>query len=474
MIKKAVYSYWEDNKKKANGGFRTKRELAMSLALSVELAKRQFETVELVTNDYGKALLVDQYQIPFDSVRTDLNQFNNKLDPDFWAYAKIFAYSLQTEPFIHIDNDVFIWDVIPFAKLHAPLLFQNREYLHDHQSYLKIIEVAKGMPKVDFDTLRAKPEFAFNCGVVGANDLEIIKKWKEIAEDYIFNKRNTEAWKEVKDKHSQNHLFEQYFISSIVKNYDIVDAVRTLLSDEFYISADTEFAYTHLWGHVKREANVVKRLTNRLFNDYPQYIERFTQPETHADIFDDIYRNELWGKGEGSGGGSSPAITFEYRAFLQDFIDKNDIKTILDFGCGDWQFMKLMDLDNIREYVGVDCVQTVINNNVDNFGSKKIKFAYADKLEQVKDKFDLLIMKDVLIHWPNDLVKQFLDECRDGRFKYVLITNSVSTNDAENNEDIKTGEFRSIDINTWPFSSKAEKAFIWDNDPKVTYLIKVS
>jgi hypothetical protein len=142
MIQTAVWSYWEDNRQKTNGGFRTKKEMATCLALSLEEAKKQFSKTVLITNTHGKSFLIDKYGLPFDEVLTVLDKFDNVLDPDLWAYVKIYAYKLmadRNEPFVHIDNDVIIWDRIHQGVLTAPLFFQNRELLASHAGYVNLL-----------------------------------------------------------------------------------------------------------------------------------------------------------------------------------------------------------------------------------------------------------------------------------------------------------------------------------------------
>lgn len=464
---RAIWSLWEDNGSKINGGFRTKKELAMMLALSVEKAREQFDHTVFITNDYG-AELVKKYKIPFDEVQVVLNQFNYNLNPDLWAYIKIYAYSIQTEQFLHIDNDVILWQKIPEETLKADLFFQNKEYTATHTGYGRLLAEAKGFPKVDYAILASNPLFAYNCGVVGVNNLEIIKEWKAAADQYLFHPKNQSTWTAITDKHSHNHLFEQYFISAIIKNRGLEENVKTLLGDNFRKDAVTKFLMTHLWGEAKRKDSAMIRMKSRLYKDYPKYKEVFEEKLSHAEIFDDIYKLEKWGQGQGSGGGSTPAITFEYRRFLEKFLNEKRIQSVLDFGCGDWQFSKLIDWENIR-YVGVDCVKTVIDLNNKEYRTDEITFEESDSVP-FNEHFDLLIMKDVLIHWTNEEIKKFFSEFQKSKFKYALITNH--TKDDKKNEDISVGEFHNLDINAEPFNVGAEKVFVWENDPKITYLLK--
>jgi hypothetical protein len=53
----------------------------------------------------------------------------------------------------------------------------------------------------------------------------------------------------------------------------------------------------------------------------------------HAQVFDFIYAHDEWEGG--SGPGSFPGSTAQYRAFLQDFMRKNKIRSVVDVGCGE-------------------------------------------------------------------------------------------------------------------------------------------
>ena len=83
-----------------------------------------------------------------------------------------------------------------------------------------------------------------------------------------------------------------------------------------------------------------------------------------------IYDNEKWGKNKGSGEGSRPKFNQEYIPFLEDFLKTNNIKSVIDFGCGDWQFSRYIDWGDKPfstmpkiDYLGLDVVDSVIDNN---------------------------------------------------------------------------------------------------------------
>lgn len=143
----------------------------------------------------------------------------------------------------------------------------------------------------------------------------------------------------------------------------------------------------------------------------------------HNEYFSKIYAGGGWGPVQ-SGGGSSQENTVEYREFLSDFIRENNIKTVYDFGCGDWSFSKLIDWSNIK-YRGIEVVESLVED-LKQYEEENIRFVFLDDIEKFyKCKGDLLILKDVLQHWTNKEITTFLDNVKN-QFKFVLISNSLT------------------------------------------------
>lgn len=89
------------------------------------------------------------------------------------------------------------------------------------------------------------------------------------------------------------------------------------------------------------------------------------------EIFEQIYRNNEWGPG--SGQGALPIHNLSYVTFLQTFLRKNSIKSVVDFGCGDWQFSRYIDWRGIN-YYGCDLVESLIQTNRQNYARSNISF----------------------------------------------------------------------------------------------------
>ena len=155
---------------------------------------------------------------------------------------------------------------------------------------------------------------------------------------------------------------------------------------------------------------------------------------SHLEKFTKVYADNIWG---GSGGGSLPDFTKTYRQFLEDWMFSHSIESVVDFGCGDWMFSYLIDWSNVS-YLGVDCVKSVIEENLRKHSRWGIAFMHCPSTEEFFDEIpgaDLLIVKDVFQHWSNADVVSFLTQATK-RYQYILITNgSNQTEDWEESPD---------------------------------------
>ena len=188
------------------------------------------------------------------------------------------------------------------------------------------------------------------------------------------------------------------------------------------------------------------------------------------DVFDKIYENSYWGKG--SGGGSSPEATQPYKIFLEDFIRQHDIKSVVDLGCGDWQFSQFLDFGGAT-YIGIDASKRVIAHNQQSFSRPGVSFGNLPKDCSDIPSADLLVCKDVLMHLSTKEVQDIVSILPN--FKYALITNDVPCLSAFGeiilrlrrpfwpvvNREIKTGDYRTLDPTQRPFNLKLKKVFEW-------------
>jgi hypothetical protein len=170
-----------------------------------------------------------------------------------------------------------------------------------------------------------------------------------------------------------------------------------------------------------------------------------------------IYEKGAWRYG--SGLGSLPETTLEYRHFLESFIAENNIRTIVDFGCGDWNFSRYIYWWN-AEYTGYDTVENIIKTNMKMFSTDNIEFKISpNDFTEIKPA-ELLIVKDVLQHWPENIIQKFLASIK-GKYPYILITNSQHP-DKDLNKNIRIGQFRPLNLLMPPFNIPAKLIFTYN------------
>ena len=168
---------------------------------------------------------------------------------------------------------------------------------------------------------------------------------------------------------------------------------------------------------------------------------------THSEIFDTIYRRDLWHGGSGPGSGEE--LTRGYRNFLRYFMRANRIASVVDLGCGDWQISRHMDWTGI-DYTGVDASMVVLQST-QKFARDGVHFLHADAVTEALPPADLLIAKDVLQHWPNADIMTFLAQLP--KYRAALITNTWAPEGTPRwNEDIQVGDWRPLDLSRPPFN----------------------
>lgn len=154
-----------------------------------------------------------------------------------------------------------------------------------------------------------------------------------------------------------------------------------------------------------------------------------------------------------SGPGSHLANATDTVVFLSEIIKKYKIQTILDLGCGDWNWMKKIHFDNIK-YEGWDCDEEMINKNIKNYSNDLITFKVQDIVTKEIPRVDLIICRDVLFHMDKeiglDLVKKIKKSCN-----YFLSTSFL--NNTKNKNIVKYTNFDDwgfyeINLNIEPFN----------------------
>jgi glycosyltransferase involved in cell wall biosynthesis len=169
-------------------------------------------------------------------------------------------------------------------------------------------------------------------------------------------------------------------------------------------------------------------------------------------VFQAINSEQLWG--HGSGPGSSPTDTTEYKAFVERFIEANSVRSITDFGCGDWQFPHLINWWQ-GEYLGLDVVPEIVDRNRRRFAVPNVRFEELTAIQDIPGG-DLLISKEVLEHLPNQTIIDYLAVIRK-KYRFAILTNAVAPTSA--NIDIVAGGWRPVRLQDAPLNTPGAVVF---------------
>jgi len=212
-----------------------------------------------------------------------------------------------------------------------------------------------------------------------------------------------------------------------------------------------------------------KGIRNKL--DYFKY--QFISSEK---IFTDIYKNNRWkGLESRSGIGSDLKSTEHIQEELPKLFKELKISSILDIPCGDFWWLKEVDLSFLF-YTGADIVEDIIKNNSENYSNEKRIFLKLDITKDFLPTSNLIFCRDIFIHLSFSDIKKAIKNIKNSSSKYLL------TNSYDNimiNHDISTGGWRPINLMLPPFTfprpirSIHEKFFEKDYD-KNLYLWKIS
>jgi SAM-dependent methyltransferase len=146
-----------------------------------------------------------------------------------------------------------------------------------------------------------------------------------------------------------------------------------------------------------------------------------------SEAFSAIYRSHAWGSIEDrpfcSGDGSiREEAVGPYCAMIRDFIAANNIRRVVDLGCGDFAVGSRF-VDPAVDYVGIDVVPDLIRYNQEHFAVPGVEFRCMNIIEDELPPGDLCLVRQVLQHLSNAQIQQTLKSLR--RYRYVIATEHV-------------------------------------------------
>ncbi len=131
---------------------------------------------------------------------------------------------------------------------------------------------------------------------------------------------------------------------------------------------------------------------------------------------------------------------------MPELLHRLNTKVLLDVGCGDFNWMREIEVG--CQYIGVDVAQSIIDLNVRNHSAKNRSFCVLDATKDSLPRADTVLCREVLFHLSFQDIWSLIRNIRSSGVSNLIATNDVSTSF---NADILSGDFRLLNLHKPPF-----------------------
>ena len=176
--------------------------------------------------------------------------------------------------------------------------------------------------------------------------------------------------------------------------------------------------------------------------------------------FSRIYLKRGFGGEESvSGPGSDLGQTSVIRRELPILLNEIGTRSLLDAACGDFNWMKAIEL-NIDRYVGVDIVEELISQNNRLYRDEKREFMSMNIAKDPLPTVDVIMCRDCLIHLSFLKIFSVIKNFKESGSKYLLASTYTKV---VHNKDIVTGQWRPLNLQMPPFNFPYPRYIINEN-----------
>jgi hypothetical protein len=248
---KALQSFRSDSIRpalEAIGGTAMIRGKVFMMALSAATIARYYDNFEFITDDAGKNL-VEECKFPYTKVISVGENFDS--DSAFWVHSKFQAY-LDSKPFIHFDNDIFLWKELPKWTHTAGILATHSESAAwpKYEEWLNNVKALfPNMPK--FHEEYYLNRMPINMAIFGGNDIAAINNYAkevlDIVEKDMNNFKHFNDEERNKKAYGLMPVIEQLWGSYLLQSKQ-GKVVKFLLTEReaFYNLNNEDVKFTHM------------------------------------------------------------------------------------------------------------------------------------------------------------------------------------------------------------------------------------
>jgi len=170
---------------------------------------------------------------------------------------------------------------------------------------------------------------------------------------------------------------------------------------------------------------ILKRVVRKTLSTL-QPLKAGDKNESYTNSFNRIYDNEMWSAaGGGSGPGSELSAVLPMCVKLARFIDREDIRSVVDLSCGGmaWWPTTLAFAQTDVRFHGVDISSTAINRNKATLRSfANFSFQVGDATTFTPDACDLLVCRETINHLRRDDAETIVHRMQDLPSRYFALS----------------------------------------------------
>ena len=178
-------------------------------------------------------------------------------------------------------------------------------------------------------------------------------------------------------------------------------------------------------------------------------------------VFRHAYQNNIWGDPESvSGPGSGLARTASFRDSIPPLMDELGARTLLDAGCGDFNWMK--EIRPAAHYFGIDVVPELVAHNRQRYAGDRRTFIHGDITRDALPRADIVLCRDCLVHFSFGDAWAAIRNFKNSGSRFLLATTFI---EFMGNSDIETGGWRRLNMQRPPFDFPAPLRLIDEHCP---------
>ena len=219
-------------------------------------------------------------------------------------------------------------------------------------------------------------------------------------------------------------------------------AARARLALESALLVPAELAFAPLRPHGHRAIHLLKSVLR------PAYRTIF--PRDAGTRFTRFYhRNVFGGRESRSGEGSTLEQTATIARDIPLLLRELGARSFLDAPCGDFNWMRHVDL-GVDRYIGIDVVSDIVSANQERFSGDGREFLCRDLINDSLPAADVVLCRDCLVHLSFRDARKVVRNFKRSGCNYLLTTTFTGRN--ENVDLTGDGIWRTLNLERPPFN----------------------